>query len=194
MNNGKPYETGVIHGRFQVLHNDHRRYLLAGAELCRHLVVGITNPDPGLTKDDPTDPERSQPAANPLTYFERYQLVRAVLVAAGRPENTFSVVPLPINRPELYRHYVPLDAVFLLSIYDDWGRKKLATFRQLGLKTHILWEVSPAEKGLSAVDIRQLIMEGKPWEHLLSPIAAELLKQWQLPARLAAVTRSATKD
>jgi nicotinamide-nucleotide adenylyltransferase len=40
------YELGVIHGRFQVLHNDHLRYILAGKELCRHLVVGITNPDP----------------------------------------------------------------------------------------------------------------------------------------------------
>lgn len=187
MNNDKLYDTGVIHGRFQVLHNDHLRYLLAGAELCRHLVVGITNPDPRMTKDDPADPERSPPAANPLTYFERYQLVRAVLVAAGRPEDTFSVVPLPINRPELFRHYVPLDAVFLLSIYDDWGRKKLAAFRQLGLKTHILWKVSPAEKGLSAGDIRRRMKEGQPWQQLVPPAAATLLQQWQLPARLAAL-------
>lgn len=187
MNSGKPYDTGVIHGRFQVLHNDHRRYLLAGAELCRHLVVGITNPDPELTQEDATDPARSQPAANPLTYFERYQLVRAVLEAAGRPANTFSVVPLPINRSELYHHYVPLDAVFLLSIYDDWGRKKLAAFRQLGLKTHILWEVPPAAKGLSASDIRRRMAAGNPWEHLVPPVAAELLKRWRLPTRLAIV-------
>ena len=42
------YDIGVIHGRFQVPHNDHLRYLLAGKALCRHLVVGLTNPDPSL--------------------------------------------------------------------------------------------------------------------------------------------------
>lgn len=44
--------TGVIHGRFQLLHNDHLKYLLAGKARCEHLVVGITNPDPCLTKAD----------------------------------------------------------------------------------------------------------------------------------------------
>ena len=42
----KTVETGIIHGRFQILHNDHVKYLLAGKQFCRHLVVGITNPDP----------------------------------------------------------------------------------------------------------------------------------------------------
>ncbi|MFC1888297.1 hypothetical protein ACFL4G_00935, partial [Thermodesulfobacteriota bacterium] len=52
-------ETGVIHGRFQVFHNDHLAYVLAGKARCRHLVVAITNPDPTLTRDDPADPDRS---------------------------------------------------------------------------------------------------------------------------------------
>ncbi|MHA2009472.1 MAG: nicotinate-nucleotide adenylyltransferase, partial [Promethearchaeota archaeon] len=50
MQNGKNrYDLGVIHGRFQVLHNDHIKYLMAGKKLCKYLVVGITNPDPSLT-------------------------------------------------------------------------------------------------------------------------------------------------
>jgi len=47
---------GVIHGRFQVLHNEPLKYLLAGKALCKHLVVGITNPDPSLIKSEPADP------------------------------------------------------------------------------------------------------------------------------------------
>ena len=78
-----PYDVGVIHGRFQVLHNDHLRYLLAGKDLCRHLVVGITNPDPSLTREESADPHRSRPEANPLTYYERQALVRAALGEAG---------------------------------------------------------------------------------------------------------------
>jgi D-arabinose 5-phosphate isomerase GutQ len=43
-------DVGVIHGRFQILHNDHLKYLLAGKDLCRHLVIGITNPDSPLAE------------------------------------------------------------------------------------------------------------------------------------------------
>ena len=60
-------DVGVIHGRFQVLHNDHFEYLMAAKSRCRHMVVGITNPDPSLTRSDPADPQRSSPGANPLT-------------------------------------------------------------------------------------------------------------------------------
>ena len=178
------YDIGVIHGRFQVLHNDHMKYLLAGKDLCSHLVVGITNPDPTLTRDDATDAQRSQPTANPLTYYERYQLVRAALIESGIKLSEFSIVPLPINFPEMYKHYVPMDAVFFLSIYDDWGRKKLEFFQSLGLKTHVLWEVAPEEKGISSSDVRGLMLRHEPWEHLVPPSAAELMKQWGIPQRL----------
>lgn len=183
------YETGVIHGRFQVLHRDHLRYLLAGRALCDHLVVGITNPDPTLTRDDRADPHRSRAEANPLTYYERYQLVRAALTEAGAPPDAFSVVPLPINFPDLFRYYVPLDAVFLLSITDEWGRQKLATFHSLGLRTHVLWDVSPQDKGLNSTEIRALMARGEPWEHLVPSSAAKLLRRWDIPARLAAAAQ-----
>ena len=105
-------EIGVIHGRFQVLHNDHLKYLMAGKAQCRHLVVGITNPDPTLTRPDAADPNRSNSFANPLAYFERYVMVRTVLEEAGVNSSDLSIVPLPINFPELYVYYVPLDATF----------------------------------------------------------------------------------
>jgi nicotinamide mononucleotide adenylyltransferase len=178
--------VGVIHGRFQVLHNDHLRYLLAGKELCGHLVVGITNPDPLLTRVDPADPARSAAEANPLTYFERYQLVRAALGEAGVDHRAFSVVPFPVNLPELYRYYVPLDAVFYLTIYDDWGRRKLEQFGALGLRTHVLWERPVAEKGLCGTGVRGLMAAGLPWEHLIPASGAVLLKQWMVPERLRA--------
>lgn len=179
-------ELGVIHGRFQVLHNDHLRYLLAGKALCRHLVVGITNPDPVLTRDESVDPKRSSASANPLTYFERYRLVRAVLEEAGVPHAECSVTPFPVNLPELYGCYVPLNATFLLSIYDDWGRRKLEYFRSLGLRTHVLWEVEPSAKGLSASDIRADMASGREWRDRLPPASARLLESWDIPARLAA--------
>ncbi len=183
------YETGVIHGRFQVLHNDHLKYLIAGKALCRHLVVGITNPEPKLVKAEAADPKRSDPLANPLTYYERYCLVKATLFAQGLDPTSFSVVPLPINLPERYQYYVPLDAVFFLSIYDGWGERKLDYFQSQGLQTHILRKATIQEKGLSASEVRRRILQDAPWEHLVPAPVAHLLNQWKIAARLKGLPR-----
>jgi len=177
-------ERGVIHGRFQVLHNDHLRYLLAGKARCRHLVVGITNPDPSLTLEDSTDPRRHLPHVNPLTYYERYLMVRAVLAEAGVSDRDLSVVPFPINLPEYYNSYVPLDATFFLTIYDEWGRRKKKMFESIGLKVEILWERSPQEKGLSGEEIRERMARGEAWEHMVPPGSQRLMHAWEIPARL----------
>lgn len=178
------YDVGVIHGRFQILHNDHMKYLLAGESLCRHLVVGITNPDPSHIKEEQADPNRSSNLANPLTYLERYRLLRAALVKAGVELKDFSIVPMPISMPELYRYYVPLDAVFFLSIYDEWGRRKKSYFESLGLKVHLLWEVRPEEKGISGREVRLKMVRGQSWEDAVPNSVAVLLKEWNIPERL----------
>ena len=178
------YDTGVIHGRFQVLHNDHMKYLMVGKNLCRHLVVGITNPDPFLTKMENADAERNNPLANPLTYYERYVLVHAALEEKGLTPDQFSIVPFPINFPERYKYYVPMDAVFFLTIYDEWGKTKLEYFRDQDLKTHVLWEVPFEKKGISAGYVRDLMIHEKPWEHLVSQRVAAILNEWEIPERL----------
>jgi nicotinamide mononucleotide adenylyltransferase len=177
-------EVGVIHGRFQVFHNDHLKYVLAGKSRCRHMVVGITNPDPLLTREDPVDPQRSDPASNPLTYYERYVMLRQVLTEAGVGYSEFSMVPFPINLPELYRYYVPLEATFYLTIYDEWGRRKLDQFHSAGLKTEVLWMRSSAEKGIRGCDIRKRMASGDAWEHLVPRQTALLMNSWSIPERI----------
>jgi nicotinamide mononucleotide adenylyltransferase len=177
-------DRGVIHGRFQVFHNDHLSYLMAGKMRCRHLIVGITNPDPSLTRDDPADPNRSSPVANPLTYFERYTMVRDVLLGAGLEHTDFSLVPFPINFPTLYRYYLPLDATFYLTVYDEWGKWKLDQFRSIGLKTEVLWTKDPASKGLNAGEIRKRMAFGQEWQHFVPRETEMLMKEWDVPERL----------
>ncbi len=164
----KRYKTGVVHGRFQGFHLDHLKYVMAAAERCEHLVVGITNPDPLLTKDDPADPGRSAPDANPFTYFERYHMVRNNLLHLEIAPERFSIVPFPINRPELWHYYVPRDAVFFLTIYDEWGRKKRLMLEERGLKVEVLWERPVSEKGIRATEVRRLMSSGDPgWQDLV---------------------------
>jgi nicotinamide-nucleotide adenylyltransferase len=177
-------ELGVIHGRFQVLHNDHMKYLMASVDHCRHLIVGITNAEPDMIREESADPQRSSAVANPLTYYERYQLVRTALIQYGVDLRDFSIVPLPISHPDRYRYYVPLDAVFFLSIYDDWGKQKKAYFESLGLKTLVLREVALEDKGISGTDVRRRMQAGEPWRHLVPSSVAELLELWKIPERL----------
>jgi nicotinamide-nucleotide adenylyltransferase len=177
--------TGVVHGRFQIFHLDHLKYVLAAKEKCAHLVIGITNPDPMLTRTDPADPARSLPEANPLTYFERYTIIREVMFEQGVKPAQFSIVPFPINIPELYRFYLPLDSLFYLTIYDDWGRRKRQMLESLGLRVEVLWSRSLDKKGISAGKVRERIAKGLEWEHLVTPAAALVIKKLGIAGRIA---------
>ena len=119
-------DTGVAHGRFQIFHKDHLKYLQAAKVRCRDLVVAITNPDPTLTKFDPADPGRSSPERNPLSYYERYRIITSALQGQGWGLEEFCIVPLPINFPDCSHYHVPLTATFFLTIYDDWGERTTA--------------------------------------------------------------------
>ncbi|MEW6139665.1 MAG: nicotinate-nucleotide adenylyltransferase [Thermodesulfobacteriota bacterium] len=183
--------VGFIHGRFQPLHNDHMKYLLAGKSRCRHMVVGITNPDPLLTSHDPDDPVRSLDSANVLTYYQRLNMIRDALLEAQVSYEEFSIVPFPVNRPDLYRFYAPLDATFYLTIYDSWGHKKHKLFQSVGLKTEVMWEKPATEKGICGATVRNAMVHGDPWEHLVPASTARLLKEWRMPEMLAAWNRGA---
>lgn len=182
--NDKLYTMGVIHGRFQILHNDHIKYLMAGKNLCNHLIIGITNPDPTLTKDSNANPHRSTSLNNPLTYYERMVLIREVLIEEGLELSEFSIVPFPINFPKLLKYYVPLEVVFFLTIYDDWGRQKKKSLEDLGLKIHVLWEVPLEEKGISGSDIRKAMVNDEPWEKFLPKSVIKLVNKWDIVKRL----------
>jgi nicotinamide-nucleotide adenylyltransferase len=111
-------------------------------------------------------------------------MVRDALKAQGLDSESFSVVPLPISFPELYKYYVPLEATFFLTIYDDWGRKKLERFRSLGLQVDVLWERPLAKKGISGNDVRLRMARGNDWDALVPESTRQLIERWGVPARL----------
>lgn len=156
---------GVIHGRFQLLHNDHVKYLLAGKERCSHLIIGICNPEVALTKYTKANPHRSKQSSNPLTYFERMECIKNALLEAGVKQEEFTIVPFPINFPEKIFNYAPRNAKYYMTIYDEWGEQKLKSLKEdLNLDVEVLWKVPLEEKGISASDIRKRIQEGKEWK------------------------------
>ena len=179
------HPLGFIHGRFQVLHNDHLRYLLAGKALCDRLLIGVTNPDPESTAPEAADPDRSDAANNPLTYAERETMIRAALIEAGVDEAEFDILPFPICLPGEIERIAPKDAVYYLTIYDEWGREKKRRFESLGLTTHVMWERDEAHKGLTGTNVRAAIRQGREFRSMVPPAVAALVEKWNLQERLS---------
>jgi len=170
-------EVGVIHGRFQVLHNDHMKYLLAGKARCDYLIIGITNPDASLTRFNNADPNRSEQAYNPLTYYERFEMIKGSMLEVGIRREEFDIVPFPINYPELALNYVPLGAKFFLTIYDEWGLEKKRILENLGCTVDVMWRKPLEEKEISASEVRRRMVEGLPWRHLVPLYVADYVEQ-----------------
>lgn len=175
------HKLGVIHGRFQVLHNDHLKYILVGKDRCEHLVVGITNPDPRATAQDEADPDRASAKANPLSWYQRMVIIKETLLSEGLLAKEFSITPFPINLPELMPCYLPMEGVFFLTIYDQWGERKLALFKSLGLKTEVMWRRSLEEKGLTSTFVRRRMTLDEPWEHLVPRAALRVMLEMDAP-------------
>lgn len=184
--------VGVIHGRFQPVHNGHMKYLLGGKQRCEHLIVGITNPDPSLSRSHPANTQRSEERANPFTFYERAVILRQSLCEAGLELAEFSIAPFPVTQPELIRYYVPLDALFFLTIYDDWGRAKLQTLQSLGLSVDVMWTEPNRDATPSSTDVRNRMAEGQPWEHLVPPAAVRVIKAMGLDRRVRDNASTAT--
>lgn len=158
-------KLGFIHGRFQLFHNDHLNYALLAKEQCEKLIVGITSPEnTSLIRED-VDPHRSEAAANPFTYFERYNMVKYALLEAGVKREDFEIVPYPIERPEVLYNYIPLSATSFFTIYDQWGYEKLERLQSLGYKTVVLFD--DREKKMCSTEIRQKIIDKAHWKDMV---------------------------
>ena len=133
------------------------------------MIIGICNPEVDLTKYTEANPHRSKRSSNPLTYYERMECIKYSMIETGVKQEEFDIVPFPINFPEKIYNYAPLlNAKYYMTIYDEWGEKKLKTLRDdLKLNVEVLWKVKLEEKGISSSDIRKCIQEGKEWKQFV---------------------------
>ena len=175
---------GVIHGRFQMLHIGHMEYLLAGKEQCDHLIIGITNPDMTMTRYSAANPHRSRSSSNPLSYFERYQMIQGSMLEYGVGLDEFDIVPCPINCPELLFNYVPRDAKYYMTLYDQWSYEKKAVLEQLGCSIDVMWVRTNADKVTSGTDVRTRIIKGLPWEHLVPQFVYDYVMDNKIDIRI----------
>lgn len=177
-------ETGVVHGRFQVLHLKHMEYILAAKMRCRKLYIGLTNPDGRHTRGSVNDENRGTKAANPLTYYERCQMIRGAMEEFRVSESEYEIIPFPISFPEYILQYAPKDAVYYMGLFDEWDEEKYKILRSLDLQVEVLWRKTIEEKGVSASWIRNRIATDQGWDQFVPKSVYSYLKENNLDKRI----------
>lgn len=195
-------KTGIIHGRFQIFHNGHLEYALQAKAACDYLIVRITNPDIGLTKDDDVHLARSKAENNPFTYYERLLMIREALVGVGIKRTDFEIVPFPINYPDLLANYIPKEGIHFTRVYEEWNRKKIQLLETQGYKVMVLHEDVPENKthtmelpiggigspGVVFIEegknVRRRMLENDRWEEYVPAGTARVIKELGLIAKL----------
>lgn len=163
-------DIGVVHGRFQVLNLKHMEYILMTKMRCQKLFIGLTNPDSLHTRDSVNDENRSTRSANPLTYYERYEMIRGAMKEFKVPDFEYDIMPFPINCPEHILQYVPKNATYYMSICDEWDEEKYKILRSLDLEVEILWRKAPKDKGVTSSWVRSCIATDQEWSTLFPKV------------------------
>lgn len=171
------------HGRFQPLHSGHLEYLLAAKARCTFLWIGITQYEVDSPIEVSADDHRHLRRNNPLTYFERAEMLRDAMGDAGVASMAYGIGPFPIERPDALHQFLPVSVPIFTTIYDDWNRHKVAVLREAGYQVMVLWEREAKEH--SGSEIRRLIVEGNPlWHELVPQATVQALESLHVAERL----------
>lgn len=166
----------AVTGRFQPVHDQHLELFALGLAAHDHLVVAVTNPDPGARHVASTSAHRHTDEANPFTYFERTRLLAAALAGAGMADRA-TVVPFDLTRPEVWPDYVPRRAVQYVRAFSAWESDKARRLADGGYEVVVV-EGDPATK-LDAATIRARFGDGadgaESWVPLVPPATVPVL-------------------
>ncbi|CAB4932411.1 unannotated protein [freshwater metagenome] len=147
-------ELACVTGRFQPVHRQHMELFEVALAEAEHLIVAVTNPDIQARQAVATSLHRHSVAANPFTYFERVQLLKSALDAAGHLSRT-TIVPFDLTRPEVWADYVPRGTRQFVRAYSDWERQKAGWLRDAGYRVTLL--EGDAQQRISSTDIREFL-------------------------------------
>ncbi len=119
--------------------------------------IGITNPDPESCKPNASSAHRHQPESNPFTFWERQSMIQAALEHKSL-QGRCRVVPFPLDRPQVWSSYIPLDATQFVRVFTDWERDKVKVLQDGGYPLRVI-EGDPAH-AVRAINIRRALIQG----------------------------------
>lgn len=175
-----------VHGRFQPFHNEHLEYVLEAKRRCAFLWIGITRYDTTLADVNPLGRDREKPANNPLTYFERINIIRRALLDAGVNAGTFDFVPFPIETPKRLVAFLPTHIPCFTTICEPWNEEKITVLAELGYEVIVLW--TRQQKRVSGGAIRRdLIDGGSNWRSMVPAATIAAIEALGIADRLRAL-------
>ena len=176
--------TASVHGRFQPIHTEHLEYILAAFDRARFVHIGITQFQRGsLSKVEGADPHRDKPGSNPLSYYERTELIVLALDAAGVDRGRYRVGPFPIEHKDQVVEYLPLDVPIFTTRVDRWSDEKIKLLMSIGYDVEVLYNRDP--KGVSGTEIRRLMVAGDDgWIPMVPAGTVEFLRSLNLGQRI----------
>jgi nicotinamide mononucleotide adenylyltransferase len=189
-------DRGFICGRFQVPHIEHIEYAKLAKERCDFLWIGIVQPNiRHLVKsasDAPSAEHRSKALENPLTYFERQEILTAMCRGMGWRADEFACVPFPLDEAALLNDFIPAGTRCYTTICDAWNKDKQKILEAAGYPVEIL--LTRPQSRIQGAAIRKLIASGDPsWIALVPPETREYVERWNIAERLRHIA-SGTRD
>jgi nicotinamide mononucleotide adenylyltransferase len=177
------YDVACVIGRFQPPHNDHLNYIQLAMKKCAFLWVGISQPYNHRLAPSPHASHRAEASANPLTYFERQEILTQALLDSGYQRSGFSCTPFPLDETEELYGFMPVTIPCLITITEPWGFHKAELLRSLGYSVVVLYE-APV-KAISGRGIREGIMADRAdWEQLVPAATAKAVRDLAIRKRL----------
>jgi len=136
---------------------------------------------------------RERPDHNPLTYFERINIIADVLRDAGVGRDSFGFVPFPIETPNRLPSFMPTSIPCFTTIREEWNREKIEVLRAAGYEVIVLWE--KPEKTITGGAIREdIVAGGSKWRDIVPPATATAVERLKLRERLISLSRSNVAD
>lgn len=157
------YKTALFIGRFQPFHYGHLFAIKYALEYTDFLYIGLGSAN------------RSHEKRNPFAAAERILMIKSVLEKENIDQSRWMIIPIP----DVKVHYLWTKIVrMLVPKFEIVFSNDPLTLRLFSEENFPVMEVPLTEREkFIATEIRNRILEGQPWEHLVPEPVIKIIKE-----------------
>jgi nicotinamide-nucleotide adenylyltransferase len=169
------YKTALFIGRFQPFHYGHLFAIKYALEQTEFLYIGLGSAN------------KSHEKRNPFTAAERILMIKSVLEKENIDPRRWMIIPIP----DLKAHYLWTKMVRMLVPKFDvvFSNDPLTTRLFLEEKFTVVEVPLTEREKFVATEIRNRILEGKPWEDLVPEPVFKIIKEINGEERIRKIGR-----
>lgn len=171
-------EVPIFGGRWQPFHNGHLAVLRSIASQHERVALAIVHPDPRHPPDERF--ERFHPTANPFDYWQRVEMLQALLASEGLARKVL-LVPSWHPRVSVERevNYFPpaLQRCWYVPLIDELEERKIEDLRSLGERVSPIDDLPPDVLAVRSTVVRALLAAKGDWAGYVPPAIAARLEQ-----------------